>query len=51
MKALQNIKKNLRRLLGWFGFNYCTVCGKKLEYKYTKGYDEYDVYDCPDKCR
>ena len=29
------------------GFGYCTTCGNKLVYKYTHGYDEFEVWDCP----
>ena len=37
----------IKRILGMIGFGYCTTCGNKLVYKYTHGYDEFEVWDCP----
>lgn len=42
--------KKWGKLLAFWGFNYCSICGYKQKFSYKHGYGDVEVYKCPNGC-
>ena len=41
----------IKKFLGWLGLPYCQKCGSRLVVTGYRGYDEIEIYECPNSCK